>query len=70
MMDRLGRRGGLFLDWASAALGDGERRGSRELSEDNSSSTGRSMSSGTAASLPLSGRDGESGRGGPRHFSA
>ena len=46
---------GLFLDWASAAFGDGERRGSGELSEDNSSSVGRSMSSGTAASLPFSG---------------
>ena len=69
-MDRLGRLGGLFLDWASVAFGDGERRGSGELSEDNSSSVGRSMSSGTAASLPLSGRDGGSGRGGPRDFSA
>ena len=28
LMDRLGRRGGLFLEWASAAFGDGERRGS------------------------------------------
>ena len=42
-MDQLGRRGGLFLDWASATFGDGERRGSGELSEDNSSSAGRLM---------------------------
>ena len=55
LMDRLGRRGGLFLDWASATFGDGECRGSGEVSEDNSSSAGRSMSSGTVASLPLSG---------------
>ena len=31
LMDRLGRRGGLFLDWASTAFGDGERHGSGEL---------------------------------------
>ena len=68
-MDRLDRRGGLFLDWASAAFGDGEWHGSGELSEDNPSSAGRSMSSGIAASLPLSGRDGGSGRGDPRDFS-
>ena len=70
LMDQLGQRRGLFLDWASAAFGDGERCGSKELSEDNFSSVGRSMSSGTTASLPLSGRDGGSGRGGPRDFSA
>ena len=69
LMDRLDRRGGLFLNRASAAFGDGERSGSGELPEDNSSSAGRSMSSGIAASLPLSGRDGGSGRGGPRDFS-
>ena len=51
-------------------FGDGERCGSGELPEDNSSSASRSMSSGTAASLPLSRRDGGSGRGGPRDFSA
>ena len=68
LMDRLDRRGGLFLDWASAAFGDGEQRGSGELSEDNSSSAGRSMSSSTAASLPLSRRDEGSGRGGPHDF--
>ena len=69
-MDRLDRLGGLFLDWASAAFRDGERRGSGELSEDNSSSASRSMSSGIAASLPLSRRDGGSWWGGPRDFSA
>ena len=70
LMDLLGRRGGLFLDWASAAFGDGERHGSGDLSEDNSSSAGRSMLSGTVASLPLSGRDRGSGRRGPQDFSA
>ena len=35
-MDRLDRRGGLFLERASAASGVGERRGSGELLEDNS----------------------------------
>ena len=70
MLPRLGRRGGLFLDWASTAFEDGERRGSGELSEDNSSSVGRSMSSSTMTSLPLSGQDGGSGRGGPPDFSA
>ena len=69
LMDQLGRRGGLFLDWASAAFRDGERCGSEELSEDNLSSAGRSVSSGTTASLPLSGRDGGSGRGVPHDFS-
>ena len=69
-MDRLGRRGGLFLDWASAVFGDGERRGSGELSEENSSSVGRLMSSGTTNSLPLSRRDGGGGRGGPPDLSA
>ena len=57
------------MDWASAAFGDGERHGSRELSEDNSSSVGRSMSSGTTTSLPLLGRDGGGGRGTPCDFS-
>ena len=55
LTDRLDRRGGLFLEWASAVFGDGERRGSRELSEDNSSSVSRSISSGAVASLPLPG---------------
>ena len=58
------------MDWASSAFGDGERRGSGELSKDNSSSVGRSMLLGTTSSLPLSGRDGGSGRGGPRDFLA
>ena len=50
-MDWLGRRGGLFLHWASDAFGDGECRGSEELSEDNSPSADRSMSSSTTASI-------------------
>ena len=48
---------------ASAAFGDGERRGSGELPEDNSSSAGRSTSSGAATSLPLPGREGGNGFG-------
>ena len=60
-MDRLGRQGDLFLEWASADFGDGERRGRGELPEDNSSSAGRSISSGIAASLPLPGREGGKG---------
>ena len=65
-MDRLDRRGGLFLDWAFAAFGDGEWRGSGELPEDSSSSVGRSMSPGAAGSLPLPGREGGNGQGGSR----
>ena len=37
------------------AFRDGKRRGSEELSEDNSSSVDKSMSLGRATSLPLSG---------------
>ena len=51
------RRGGLFLEWASAAFGDGERRGSGELLEDSSSSAGRSISSGAMTSLPMPGQE-------------
>ena len=69
-MDRLGQGGGLFLDWDFAAFRDGERRGSGELSEDNLSSAGRSMSSGTTASLSLVRRDGGRGWGGPCDFLA
>ena len=65
-MDRLDRRGALFLDWAFAAFRDGERRGSRELPEDSSSSAGRSMSFGAATSLPLPGRGEGNGRAGSR----
>ena len=43
LMDRLDRVGGLCLEWDSAAFGDGERHGSGELPEDNSSSSGRSV---------------------------
>ena len=53
LTDRLGWRGGLFLEWASATFGDGERRGKEELQEDNSLSAGRSISSGAAIPLPL-----------------
>ena len=69
-MDRLGRRGGLFLEWASAAFRDGERRESGELPEDSSSSAGRSTSSDAATSFPLPGREGGSGWGGSRDCSA
>ena len=61
LMDRPGRRGDLFLEWASAAFRDGEQRERGELPEDNSSSAGRSISSGAAASLPLPGREGGNG---------
>ena len=70
LTDRLDRRGGLFLEWASAAFGDDERRGSGELPEDNSSSAGRSISSGAAVSLPLPGWEGGNGQGGSRDWSA
>ena len=70
LMNRLGWRDGLFLEWASAAFGDNERRSRGELPEDNSSSAGRSMSSGIAASLPLPGREGGKGRGGSCDSSA
>ena len=66
LMDRLDRRGGLFLEWASSAFGEGERRGSGELPEDNSSSAGRSTSSGAGTYLPLSGRAEGNGLGGSR----
>ena len=69
-MDRLGQRGGLFLEWASTVLGDGEQRGRRELLEDNSSSADRSISSCAAVSLPLPGLEGGKGRGGSRDCSA
>ena len=69
LMDRLDRRGGIFLDWAFAAFGDGELRGSGELPEDSSSSVGRSMSSGATTSLPLPGREARCGRGGSRDYS-
>ena len=36
LIDRLGRQGGLFLEWASTEFGDGERRERGELPEDNS----------------------------------
>ena len=57
-------RGDLFLEWPSAEFGDGERRESGELPEDNSSSAGGSTLSGAATSLPLPGREGGNGWGG------
>ena len=70
LIDRLGRRDSLFLEWASAAFGDDERRRRGELPEDNSSSAGKSISSGVAASLPLPGREGGKGRGVSRDCTA
>ena len=70
LTDRLDRRGDLFLEWSSAAFRDGERRGSGELLEDNSSLVGRSISSGTEASLPLPEREGGNGRRGSHDCSA
>ena len=58
------------MDLASTTFGDGERRGSGELLEDNSSSAGRSMSSGRMTSLLLSGQDGGGKQGGPCDLSA
>ena len=69
LTNRLDRRGDLFLEWASAVFGDGERRGSGELLEDNSSSAGRSISSSAAAPLPWPGREKGNGRGGSRNCS-
>ena len=66
LMDRLDRRGSLFLEWASAAFGEDERRGSGELPEDNSSSADRSTSFGGATSFPSLGRAGGNGREGSR----
>ena len=48
----------------------GERRGSGELPEDNSSSTDRSTSSGVTTSLPLLGWARGNGRGGSGHCPA
>ena len=69
-MDLLDRRGGLFLEWACTALGEGERRGNGELPENNSSSAGRSTLSGAATSLPLLIRAGGNGQGGSRDYPA
>ena len=52
-MNWLERRGGLFLDSASTLFFGGGRSRSGELSEDNSSSTATSFSSGRIGSLPL-----------------
>ena len=61
LIDRLGRLDGLFLEWASTAFGDDERRRRGELPKVNSSSAYKSISYGVAASLPLPGRGGGKG---------
>ena len=70
LIDRLGRRDDLSLEWASAAFRDDERCRRGELPEDNSSSASRSISPGIATSLPLLGREGGKRRGGSRDCSA
>ena len=50
---RLEWRGGLFLDSTSTLFFMGERSGSGELPEDNSSSAAASLSPGRRGSLPL-----------------
>ena len=70
LTDRLDRRGGRFLKWASTAFEDGDRRGSGELPEDNSSSAGKSISYGTTTSLPFPRRDGGNGGRGSRDWPA
>ena len=51
--ERLERRGGLFVDSAFTLFFRDERSGSRELTEDNSSSAAASLSPGKMGSLPL-----------------
>ena len=53
LMDRLERRGGLFLDLVSTLFFRGGRSGSGELPKDNSLSTAASLSSDPIGSLPL-----------------
>ena len=53
LTELLERREGLFVDSASTLLFGGERLGSGELPEDNSSSTAESLSTGRIGSLPL-----------------
>ena len=53
LMERLERRGGLFLDSTSTLFFGVERSGSGELPEDNSSSTTASLSPIMMGSLPL-----------------
>ena len=53
LTERLERGGGLFLDSASTLFFGGERSGSGELPEDNSSSAVASLSPGRMVSLPL-----------------
>ena len=53
LMDRLERRGGLFLDLVSTLFFRGGRSGSGELPKDNSLSAAASLSSDQIGSLPL-----------------
>ena len=69
LMDRLERRGGLFLDSASTLFFGGDRSGSGELPEDSSSSAAASLSSGRIGSLPLFYLTGGAGWLLPRAFS-
>ena len=53
LTERLERHGGLFLNSASTLFFRGERSGSGELPEDNSSSAAASLSPSRMGSLPL-----------------
>ena len=53
LTNQLEQRGGLFLDLASTLFFGGGRSRSRELPEDNSSSTATSLSSGGISFWPL-----------------
>ena len=69
LTERLERREGLFLDSASTLFFGGERSGSGELPEDNSSSAAASLSPGRMGSLPLFCLTGGAGWLLPRAFS-
>ena len=65
----LERRGGFFVDSASTLFFGGERSGSEELQEDNSSSVVASLLPGRMGSLPLFCLTGGAGWLPPRAFS-
>ena len=69
LTERLERCGGLFLDSASTSFFGGERSGSGELPQDNSSFATASLSPGRMGSLPLFYLTGGAGRLLPREFS-
>ena len=69
LTERLERRGGLFLDSASTLFFGGERPGSKELPEDNSSSAVASLLLNRMGSLPLFCFTGDVGWLLPRAFS-